>query len=85
MAYSVATSSAVIDSLQGNNRAAFEQLWLVMVRIVSFPWLGGNLVIKSMVIIPNGKSVYSGGIGCMGILDWLVLGLVLWHVPHPFT
>ena len=40
---------------------------------------------KSIAIVPNGSWVCSAVIGRVGTLDWVVLGLVLWQVAHPFT
>ena len=54
--YNLATSSAEIVSLQGMKIAAFEQLWSVMVSIVSYPLDGGNLMMKSIATVSKGNA-----------------------------
>jgi hypothetical protein len=66
VAYSLATSSAVISSLHGRNRAALEQSWSVTVRIVSYPLLVGSFVMKSRAIVPKGVVGCSVVIGLSG-------------------
>ena len=73
----------MIVSLQGNSRAAFEQSWSMIVRMVSFPLLSGSLVMKSIAIVPKGVPECSGGMGKVGIFCLFVLGFVNWHVAQP--
>ena len=52
-----ATPSTVIDSLQGMRIITLEQLWSVMVRIISYPPDWGNFMMKSMAMVWNGSNV----------------------------
>ena len=61
--YNPATSSAEIVSLQGMKIAAFEQSWSVTVSMVSYPFDGGNLTIKSIAIVSKGSACDVGRIG----------------------
>ena len=61
--YSPATSSAEIVSLQGIKIAAFEQSWSVTVSIVSYPFDGGNLTMKSIATVSKGSACDTGEIG----------------------
>lgn len=79
----MATPSAVMVSLHESRSAALEQSWSIMVRMVSFPSLSSNLVMKSIVTISNGVLGCSGKIGELGIFCLLVLSLFDWHVAHP--
>ena len=62
--YDAVVSSVEISSTHGINIDAFVQSWSVMVRIESYPWDLGNLVIKSRVIISNGIASGFGKMGC---------------------
>ena len=62
--YNPATSSAEIVSLQGMKIATFEQSWSVTVSIVSYPFDGGNLMIKSIATVSKGSACDVGRIGC---------------------
>ena len=73
--YSPATSSAEIVLLQGMKIAAFEQSWLVMVSIVSYPLDGGNLTMKSIATISKGNASGIGKIGRKVAQTWWVLTL----------
>jgi hypothetical protein len=42
-------------SLQGKKKAAFEQSWSVIVRIVSYPFDMGSFVIKFIMMVPKGE------------------------------
>ena len=66
MAYSPATPSASIFSIQGMKMAALEQSWSVMVRIESYPWDSGSLTIKSIVIVWKGRAFGSVVMGKVG-------------------
>ncbi len=57
---------ASIVSLQGMKIEAFEQSWSVMVRILSYPCERGSLMIRSIVMISNGKAVCVVVMGEMG-------------------
>ena len=72
---SSATPSAVISSVQGMKRDALEQSWSVMVRIESYPWDLGSLVMKSRAMTSNGFAFGSGNIGANGALVGRVLTL----------
>ena len=61
--YNPATSSAEIVSLQGMKIAAFEQSWSVMVSMVSYPFDGGNLMMKSIATVSKGNACDVGRIG----------------------
>ncbi len=54
--YWYATCSAVISSLQGMNNAIFVHPWSVIVRMVSYPFDLGNLVMKSRAIVWKGRA-----------------------------
>ena len=62
--YNPATSSADITLLQGIKIAAFEQSWLVIISIESYPPEGGNLTMKSIATISKGNTPGVGRIGC---------------------
>jgi hypothetical protein len=61
-------------SEQGRKMDAFEQSVSVMVRIVSCPPDGGNLVIKSSAIVSNGRAFFMGVMGKSG--GWVGLRLI---------
>ena len=61
--YNPATSSAEIVSLHGIKIAAFEQSWSVTVSMVSYPFDGGNLTIKSIATVSKGSACDVGRIG----------------------
>jgi hypothetical protein len=54
--------------LQGMNLTALVQLWSVTVRIKSYPWERGSLVMKSTVIILKGLASGNGYMGCSSTL-----------------
>src|SRR6266702_1226489 len=64
---------------------AFEQSWSVIVRIESYPWDMGNLVMKSRAMVAKGIASGVGNIGCNGAFVGRVLTLCLWHSAHPLT
>ena len=55
----------------------------VHTRIASYLFEGGRSVMKSMVIVSNGRSGIS--VGCRGSQVGCVIFLVSWHVAHPST
>ena len=61
--YNPATSSAEIVSLQGIKTAAFEQSWSVTVSMVSYPFDGGNLTMKSIATVSKGSACDIGRMG----------------------
>ena len=71
----MATPSESIVSEQGRKMDAFEQSVSVMVRIVSYPPDGGNLVMKSSAIVSNGRAFSTGVMGKSG--GWVGLRLIL--------
>jgi hypothetical protein len=79
----LAISAAVAVSQQGMKIAAFEQLWSVMVRILSKPLEGGSLMMRSMAIFLKGRVVWSVVMGQWGVQGQVVRGLVAWQVAHP--
>jgi len=70
-------------SLQGINTDALEQSVSVIVRMVSYPPDSGSFVMKSKVIVSNGRAFSVGMMGNKG--GWLgwVLTLVIWQVAQP--
>ena len=66
MAYNPATPSASIVSLQGIKMAALEQSWSVIVRIESYSWDSGSLMIKSIAIVWKGRAFGSVVMGKLG-------------------
>ena len=72
-----AVFSDVMASLHGMNNAALVQSWSVTVRMESYPWDGGNFVMKSTAITSNGAASGFGKIGCNGALVGLVFTLHL--------
>ena len=72
-----AVSSDEMASLHGINSAALVQSWSVTVRMESYPWDGGNFVMKSTAITSNGAASSFGKIGCNGALVGLVFTLHL--------
>lgn len=71
--------------LQGRKTAARVHPWSMIVRIASNPLLSGSAVIRSMVIIWNGRVsqpvVILYGRVRFGWIDFLFC----WHVVHPLT
>ena len=65
----------MISSIQGMKRDALEQSWSVMVRIESYLWHLGSLVMKSRAMTSNGFAFGSGNIGANGALVGWVLTL----------
>ena len=61
--YNPATSSAEIVSLQGMKITAFEKSWSVMVSMESYPFEGGNLMMKSIATVSKGNACDVGKIG----------------------
>src|ERR1700733_11718849 len=78
-------SSDVMASLHGINSAALVQSWSVTVKMESYPWEGGNFVMKSTAMTSNGVASGFGKIGCNGALVGLVFTLHRWHSAQPFT
>ena len=70
-------SSDVMASLHGINSAALVQSWSVTVKMESYPWEGGNFVMKSTAMTSNGVASGFGKIGCNGALVGLVFTLHL--------
>jgi hypothetical protein len=70
-------------SEQGRKMDTFEQSMSVMVRIVSYPPDGGNLVMKSSAIVLKGRAFSAGVMGKSG--GWVGLRLIfdIWQVTHP--
>ena len=62
---------------------AFEQSVSVMVRIVSYPPDGGNLVMKSSAIVSKGRVFSTGEMGNRGGCIGLQLIFDIWQVAHP--
>jgi hypothetical protein len=58
--------SESIVSLHGINRAAFEQSWSVIVKMVLYPLDSGSLTIKSRAKVWNGCASKIGVIGYSG-------------------
>ena len=56
-----------------------------MVSIVSFPLLVGSLMMKSIMMVSNGRVFTPKEIGYSGSFGWVVHGLVAWQVAHPLT
>jgi hypothetical protein len=82
--YSAAILAPMIVVLHGRNSAALVQPWSTMVKIVSYPLLGGSWVIKSMAITLNGTAVTGTGIQYSGVA-FLGRFLLCWQVTHPST
>ena len=70
-----ATSSAVMVSLQGMNRAILVQSWSVIVSMESNPCDSGSLTIKSIAMVSNGAALGVGEMGYNGALVGLVFTL----------
>ena len=69
----LATSSALIVSLQGMATIILVQSWSVMVRIESHPPDSGSLTMKSIAIVWNGSASATGVIGYNGaFLVWVL-------------
>ena len=66
-----------MSSVQGMKRDALEQSWSVTVRIKSYFWDLGSLVMKSRAITSNGFAFGSGNISANEALVGQVL--TLWH------
>ena len=73
-----------IVSLQGIKTDALEQSVSVMVRIVSNPPEGGNLVMKSMAIVSNGRAFSAGVVTLLGLFLFLLplFPVLLLHLSH---
>ena len=74
--YNPVTSLAEIVSLQGMKIAAFEHSWSVMVSMVSYPFEGGNLTMKSIATVLKGNACNVGEIGRKAAWVWWVLTLL---------
>ncbi len=85
LTYRSAVSSAEISSLHGMKMAALVQSWSVTVRIASYPFEQGSLVMKSRAIVSNGRASGFGKIGTRGALVGWVLTLFRWHSAQPLT
>ncbi len=76
---------ASIASLHGMNMDPFEQSWLVIVNIESYPSDSGSLVMKSSTIHSNGCASGSVEMGNWGGLGRVVMFFRDWHRVHPLT
>ncbi len=74
---------ASIVSLHGIKMDPFEQLWLVIVSIESYPSDGGNLVMKSSAMHSNGCASGFVVMGNWGGLGHVVMFLCDWQRAHP--
>ncbi len=74
---------ASIVSLHGMNMDPFEQLWLVIVSIESYPSDGGSLMMKSSAMHLNGCASGFIVIGNWGGLGHVVMFLHDWQRAHP--
>src|ERR1700761_5250801 len=83
--YRAAVCSLEISSLQGMNMDALEQSWSVTVRIESYPFDSGSLVMKSMATTSNGIASSLAYIGCKGAWVGRLFTLFRWHSAQPFT
>ena len=55
------------------------------VRTESYPWDGGNFVIKSTAMVSKGMASGVGKMGCSDALVGRLLTLFLWQSAHPWT
>ena len=62
---------------------AFEQSMSVMVRIMSYPPDGGNLVMKLSAMVLKGWAFSTGEMGNRGGCVGLRLIFDIWQVAHP--
>ena len=83
VAYSWATPSESMVSLQGRKIAALVQLWSVIIKIVSCPLDSGSFTMKSIAMVWKGRVSGSAVIRFRG--GWFGFGfvLVIWHVAQP--
>ena len=72
-----------IASLHGMNMDPFEQSWLVIVNIKSYPLDGGSLVMKSRAMHLNGCASGFVVMGNCGSLGHVVMFLCDWQRAHP--
>jgi hypothetical protein len=61
--------------MHGINIDALVQSWSVIVRIESYPWDLGSLVMKSRAMVSNGSASGFGKIGCSAALIGQLLTL----------
>ncbi len=66
-------------SLHGRNKDPFEQLWLVIVRIESYPLEEGSLVMKSRAMISKG---WASGLVVMGYCGGFGHVVIFLHEVH---
>ena len=85
VAYKAAMPSESMSFLQGRNIAALVQSWSVMVRIESYPFEMGRSTMRSHAMVSKGCAFGLMVIGYVGILGFVVLDLVSWHLGHPLT
>ena len=74
---------ASMVSLHRMNKDPFEQSWLVIVRIESYPLEGGSLVMKSKAMILNGWASGLVLMGNCGGFGHVVMFLWDWQVTQP--
>ena len=74
-----------IVSLHGIKMDPFEQSWLVIVSIESYPSDGGSLVMKSSAMHSNGCASGLVKMGNWGGLGHVVMFFRDWHRVHPLT
>src|SRR6201999_670331 len=71
--------------LHGKKTAALEHPWSTMVKMASYPLLGGSPVIRSIAICEKGLASTGVPILYIGILALWVKFLCCWQSTHPFT
>ncbi len=76
---------ASIVSLHGINMDPFEQSWLVIVSMESYPSDGGSLVMKSSAMHSKGCASGLEEMGNWGGFGWVVIFFHDWHRAHPLT
>src|SRR3984893_12768548 len=82
--YNWAISAPVIVVLHGRKSAALVHPWSTIVRIASYPLLGGSCVIRSMATTSNGTAVIGTGIRYSGVA-FFGRFLFCWQTAHPST
>ena len=74
---------ASMVSLHRRNKDPFEQSWLVIIRIESYPLEEGSLVMKSRAMISKGWASGLVVMGYCGGFGHVVIFLHDWQVVHP--